>query len=381
MAKSKARLQPHLGRIKDNYKGNNDMGGVLALAKVLKVHHKQGTVDVQTIRTNDVISSDPSNEGKFAARVLTVNAYYDSMLSTSSGVQEPIQEGQLVLLAFMDGYKNNPIILGSYHNTWDAAQNILPMNYPLTPDTNMWDKREALKYLRVHPSQWYMRVDGIGAMEMSHPSKTFLQMDPDIYGEGINDTHGGYDQINLNERDPQFGTSRSGRTQETTNPVNVLFVHRSSAEDDLTTWTKLFINAHGMFRVTRDNNDNMLSYFQMTETGGMKIRRQIDTPVHEGGNNYSEINLAETGGISISRTVNGGTSSMSVDDNGDILLQHSSGNYMKINSTGITGVGGAINGGGNSGAPGGTLGIYVSATEPANAPDNSFWIDISDLGV
>jgi hypothetical protein len=369
------RLQPHLGRVQDNYKKNNDMGGVLTLAKVLKVHHKQGTLDLQTIRTNDVISSDSSNEGKFGARVLTSTAYYDNVLMASSGVLEPIQEGQLVLLAFMDGYKNSPIVLGSFHNTWDTDQNILTEAYPLQPDNGVWDRREAVKYLRVHPSQWYMRVDGIGAMEMSHPSKTFLQLDPDIYGDGINDTHGGYDHKDLHEKDPQFGTTRVGRTQESTNPVNMLFIHRTSADDTLTTWTKFFINAQGMFRVTRDNNDGMLSYIQMEDAGSMKIRRQIDSPVHEDGNNYSEISLAETGGVSIARTIDGQTSSVSVDDNGDILLQHSSGKYLRIDSTGIVGDG--ITGGGG----GGSLGIYVSAIEPEDAPNNSFWIDTSDLEV
>jgi hypothetical protein len=361
--------------VKDNYKPHNNMNGVLAIAKVLKVHHKQGTVDLQIIKTNDVISSDASNEGKFAARILTTTANFDAVTMSSSGVLEPMQEGQMVLLAFVDGLKANPVVLGSFQQTWDATQNILQDTYPLQPDNGVWDRRQALKYLRVHPSQWYMRVDGIGAMEMSHPSKTFLQVDPDIYDEGINDTHRGYDHSNLNEKDPMFGDTRSGRTQESTNPVNILFVHRSSAEDASTTWTKFFVNSSGMFRVTRDNNDGMLSYLQMEDTGSIKIRRQIDSPVHEDGNNYSEISLAETGEVSIARTVDGGTSSMSIDGNGDIMIQHSSGKYLKIDSTGITGDG--ISGGGGSGG----VGYYVSATEPVNAPDGTFWIDTSDLGV
>jgi hypothetical protein len=113
----------------------------------------------------------------------------------------------------------------------------------------------------------------------------------------------------------------------------------------------------------------------MEDTGSIKIRRQIDSPVHEDGNNYSEISLAETGEVSIARTVDGGTSSMSIDGNGDIMIQHSSGKYLKIDSTGITGDG--ISGGGGSGG----VGYYVSATEPVNAPDGTFWIDTSDLGV
>jgi hypothetical protein len=374
------RLQPHLGRVHDNYKPHDNMGGLLAIAKVTKIHHKQGTVDLQVIKTNDVIASDAENEGKFGARVLTTSAHYDSTLMSSSGVVEPMQEGQLVLLAFVDGTKSNPIVLGSFHQTWNPEENILPLNYPLEPEDSVWDRREALKYLRVHPSQFYQRIDGIGAMEMSHPSKTFLQVDPDIYGEGINDQHAGYDHINLNERDPHFGTDRIARTEEASYPVNLLFVHRSHMDDTLTTWTKFFVNSQGMFRLTRDNNDGKLSYMQILESGAMSFRRQNDSPNHGEGKDYAQVVLDEQGSISLEKSLDAGTTSIGIDDKGDIKLLHSSGSYLVLDKDGVRGSS-LSSGGGGGGSGGGVLGLYAGKDEPSGAPDGSIWIDTSDVEV
>ncbi len=360
-----ARLQPHLGRTANNYKPQLDM---LALAKVTKVHHSQGTVDLQLIKSNDVVSSDPSNDGKFGARVMTTTAYYDPASLSSSGVIEPMQEGQLVLIAFIDGKKSQPVVLGSFHQTWDDTNNILPMTYPLDPSNSMLDKREATKYLRVHPSQFYERVDGIGAKEVSHPSKTFMTVDPDLYGE-INDAHDGFDHKDLNERDPFSGQSRYGKDEDSVRPVNMLFVHRSNFDDDVTTWLKMFISNTGMFRLTRDNNDGSLSYYEMKEDGTTTLRRQVDSNENGSGDNAGEISLGQDGSIAINRIVDGRSSSISLDVNGDIMLTHKSGSYIKLTDNGFE-----ASGNGGSG-----LGYSVQATEPANAPDGWLWIDTSDI--
>jgi hypothetical protein len=361
------RPQPHLGRIEDNYKPHENMGGTLAIGKVLKVHHKHGTIDLQIIKSNDVISADPTTEGKFGARLLTSTAHYDGVLMASSGVVEPMQEGQLVLLAFLDGLKNQPVILGSFHQTWETENNVLPDIYPLKPDESLWDKREAVKYLRVHPSQFYQRIDSIGAMEMSHPSKTFLQVDPDLYGE-ISDAHDSYDHVDLNEKDPFTGGTRSAREEESAFPVKVLFVHRSSYDDDITTWTKFFTDSSGMFRITRDNNDETLSYFQISEQGAFTFRRQLDSTEHDSGTNYSEISLDETGSMKLERVIDGKSSYIGVDESGRIVLSHLSGKSMVIDD-GFDGIGGGGTG----------MGFIVSRSEPKDVPNHTMWVDISDL--
>jgi len=358
-----ARLQPGLGKVSDASSEMNQ----LAIAKVTKVHHKHNTVDLQIIKTNSTISSDAASEGKFGARVLTTSAHFDGKLMSSSGVVEPMQEGQLVLLAFVDGQKAQPVILGSFHQTWESEQNVLQSSYPLNADEELWDKREALKYLRVLPSQFYQRIDGIGALEMSHPSKTFLQVDPDLYDE-INDSHKGHDHINLHERSPMTGEGISANSEEGMYAVNILLVHRSSFDDDATTWTKLFVNNHGMLRLTRDNNDGTLSYYQMSEDGTLTLRRQVDSPNHGEGENYSEITMGTEGAISLNRVIGNTSSSISIDEAGDIVLSHKDGAYATLTADGFSGGGG--NGGGS---------IVVGKTEDPNWADGTLWIDTSDI--
>lgn len=347
--------QPHLGRLENNYKPHDNLIGYLSLAKVIKVHHKHNTVDVEIIKSRDMISSNASNEGKFGARVLVSTAHFDSQKLTSSGVIEPIQEGQLVVLAFLDGLKKQPIILGSFHDTWDFTHNILPDVYPVNPLNSLEEFREAFKYLRVFPSQLYHKVDGIGAVEWSHPSKTFLKIDPDLNGK-ISDAHNGYDHSNLTEKDPFTYETRSGNSEETLFPVKMLFTHRTYFVDEETKWTKFFLDSTGLFRITRDNNDSKLTYWEISNDGRYLIRRQNDSENHGEGENYTEIqigtdgtykvlqkktdseakiNVDSTGAIKISRTDGTlATSSIDIDSNNDITLSHKSGSYIKLDSNG-----------------------------------------------
>lgn len=358
-------MQPHLGRPKDNYKPQLDMNS-LALAKVTKVHHREGTVDLQIVKSNTTVSSETGTQGKYSARVLTTAAHYDPVLASSSGKVEPMIEGQMVVLAFLDGLKNQPIVLGSFHQTWETDKNILPEIYPLDPNTSLYDKREAMKSLDVHPSQFYKRIDGIGSMEMSHPSKTFLQIDPDLYSE-ITDGHKEYDHKDLNEKDPYSGSTRSGRTEESSFPVKVLFQHRSSFDDETTTWTKLFVDKDGMMRLTRDRDDEALSYLELSENGAMKLRRQIDSSKHGEGETFSEVSIQEDGRVSISRTIEDNTSEVFIDSDGDIVFSHGDGSVLRVGKDGIQGGGGT------------PLGITVAKYEPLDVPDGHMWIDISDL--
>ncbi|AYP68592.1 hypothetical protein EalM132_00080 [Exiguobacterium phage vB_EalM-132] len=366
---SEARLQPHLGKPQERYKPGDDSNSLL-LAKVTKVHHKHGTVDLQIIKSNSTINSDASTEGRFGARVATATAHYNPETLSTSGTIEPIQEGQLVMVAFLDGLLSQPVIIGSFHQTWESENNILPDIYPLVVEDSIYDLREATKYLKVHPSQFYERVDGIGAKEVSHPSKTFMQIDPDLYDE-ISDGHKAYDHDNLHERDPLTGSSRSARDENSAFPVKILYVHRSSFMDDDTTWTKFFVDSTGTFRLTRDNNDGALTFMEVEEKGGFKIRRQEDSPNHDDGATYSEFSMDVDGDISLMKSIEGKQSGLTINGRtGDITLQHKDGAYLKLTAKGLEG----------DSSSGGGSGITVSKTMPTGVPDGHLWIDISDIG-
>lgn len=279
MSNAEIVTQPHLGSVVVNEKPHLKMGGLFQLAKVIKVHYKYYTADVQVIKTKDLIAGDDHlTEGKYSAKILTshASAFSSGPAIVSSGVIEPIKVGSLVIIGFLEGNKSNPFILGCVHDTDALENNIMVDTYPLKEKGYTDSLKEAEKYLRVFPSQLYTRVDGVGGVEISHPSTTFLKISSDL-DEEVSDAHSGYDHKDLREKDPYTGVTRSGKREETINPVKLLLAHRSSILDSDNTWLKLFIDKTGMFRLTRDNNDGKLSYFEVSEDGSLHLRRQNDT--------------------------------------------------------------------------------------------------------
>jgi hypothetical protein len=316
--------QPQMGRPTENYKPGDKMGSYIALARIIKIHHKHHTADVQLVKTNNVVSSTAENEGKYGARIGVVTAHFNEKTLTSSGVIEPMQEGQLVVLAFMDENSKQPIILCSFHSTWSTKQNILVDKYPLNPRTEMQDYCEAYKYLRVFPSQGYTKVDGNGGIELSLPSTTFLKIDNEINlpdGAKLSDGREDFDHDDLSEKDPYRGFQTiKGQKEQELLPVNMLLVHRSHYDPSLSTWTKFFMNKNGSFRWTRDSHEDNLTYMEVGDKGAVTLRRQQDSHIHGESEDYTESRLSELGEYSVSKKKGNKCSTIAIDDNGDIKL-------------------------------------------------------------
>ena len=324
--------QPHLGRAEDSYKPGSKMQGYMAIAKILNVHHKHCTADVQIVNTSDVFSCPTSLEGKYSPKILSSSGGFSVKTMTSWGTTEPIMEGQLVLLAFLDAARTKPIILGVLPDTEDSFKNILTTIYPLNQD-NPQDKAEALKYLKVFPCQSYDKVDGDGGVEHSHSSKTFFKMGYDPY-DVITDSHNGYDHKDLSELDQLIGKVREGRDEPSTFPLNILFCHRSNFDDAVSTCTKLFIGKTGMPRITRDNNDGTLSYQEISPEGKLISRRQIDSNTHGLGADYSESIIDIDGSISVIRHTSKGDSSYLISSSGEISINHNTGSFIRFDENG-----------------------------------------------
>lgn len=343
-------LQPHLGRVFDNYKPTSDMFGVLTLAKVIKVHHKSNTVDIQFIKRKGALTSDSGNEGKQGVRVLTQSAHYEQNSMSPSGVVEPMLLGQIVVVSFLDGDKNKPIILGSIHNTTSSGKNILTKDYPLHPADTLKKLQEANKYLKVFPSQFYTKVDGVGGVEVSHPSRAFLKID--AHDEELDDGYLAYEHEDLTETNPVTGATIGARLSETQPSAKILFSHVSAVDDgtrertedeeeyvglvQLTrdTWTKIFISEEGLLRFTRDNNDDKVSYVEFDPKGRIKIRRQQDDSVQGFGYNNSELVLGEDGEISLIRNTENQKTEITITKEEEINIKHHTGSIIQFTNNG-----------------------------------------------
>jgi hypothetical protein len=372
------RLQSSLGRISQNYRPDMNMSGYLTVAKVIKVHHKSGTADVVAVNSKDTFTSNGDNEGKFSARILQNFSNYDESRGKYWGSVSPIAEGSLVLLGFLDNMKNRPVILGQFHRP-DNVENVLPGVYPLNEKEGGYNRREALKTLNVYPSLAYKKIDGESNIEFSHASKSFFamyntSMDTQDY---LNDSHMGFDHQNLTEVDSRTGQPIETDIDEAKSPTKMLFVHRSSFDNDSTTWTKFFVDASGLSRITRDNNDGKLTFLELSEKGRFSVRRQLDSPLHNESDNYSEI-AQEEDGHTVIRRVNGDTvTEIGVNQAGNAVMSHSSGSVIEMGEDITIETDGEIISDSFSRFIEKNH-IAVSHVEPENPNPYLLWVDLSD---
>lgn len=369
------RLQSMLGRISyhDDSTGK-DMTGYLTVAKVLKVHHKSNTADVQVLNSKDLFVSSEENEGRFSALIVQAFAGYDEESKKAWGSIQPTAVGSYVLLAFLDNLKNRPIILGQFPRL-DNSENIQPSFYPLYEQIEGFNRQEALKKLTVYPSQAYSKIDGESNIEFVHANKSFFAMfnetkyESSLYGD---DNHLVLDRSELSE---SFESADENAKQ----PASLLYVHRTSFDDAETTWTKAYISPEGKLRFTRDNRDNQLSYIELEEDGTIRSRRQVDSPYHGESENYSEITHTTDGSIKINRTINGKETNIILSNTGEILLEHDSGSYIALdeNLHMESSNGGKILSDSLSDFVEENH-IIVSTSEPKNPRQGLVWIDLSN---
>lgn len=319
------RLQSSLGRIHYlDHRMDLNVAGYLTIAKVLKVHHKTGTADIQLLSTKDTIVSSEANEGRYSARIIQPFAGFDENRKKAWGTVLPITEGSYVLVTFLDHMKNRPIIIGQVPRM-ENEENVYTPHYPLREQIDGFDRQEAWKHLIVYPSQAYFKVDGESNVEFAHANKSFFTIfSDDKYATfTAEDKHKAFDFDDLSE---DFISDLPNAQK----PANLLYVHRTSFDDDKTTWTKVYISADGKLRITRDTNDGTLSYIEVDKDGTLRFRRQVDTPEHGEGANYSEITQKTDGTIELKRATEENSATITISNNAEIELNHSSGAHLKM---------------------------------------------------
>lgn len=317
------RLQSSLGRVEGFYRQDMNMNGFMAAAIVTKVHHKTGTADVTVVNTKDVYSSSTENEGRFAARILQRDGAYDERRERYWGSTTVLQEGSMVLIAFLDSMKHRPVILGTLPYE-DNINNVYTDEYPLKERVPGFNRRESFKKLRVSPSLTYSKEDGEGNIERTFGSKSFLAIyntagDPE---GNVYDNHNGFDHEHLSEIDKRTLQVLETDWEECKTPTKLLFVHRSSFSKEDTKWTKFFIDSTGGTRVTRDTNDDKATFVEIEDKGRFRVRRQLDTPDLDESDDHSETSIEEDGAImSTRKTPSGIEAQIELTASGDIIVK------------------------------------------------------------
>ena len=295
-----AKLQSTLGRMETFNRDDMSMNGILSLAKVIKVHHYSGTADIQMVNTNDRITSSSENKGRFAARIMARSSYFDEKTKRYWGSFDPIAEGSMVVVTFLDGLKKRPIILGTFHRP-DNEENPNPGIYPLKEKQPGFHRREALKQVQIFPNLTYFKMDGEGNIERTFGNKSFLA----IYNtsgdpvEIVNDKHNSMDFEDLSENNKRTGETIEPDWEEAKSPLKLLFVHQDSEKVGK---TKFFVDPSGTFRITRDSMDGeTITFLEVKSDGTVTVRRQLDNPYFDEGEDFSHLKINPDGSVSVTR--------------------------------------------------------------------------------
>lgn len=306
---SSCRLQSGLGEVSSNktVKDRNWNSERIRLAKVLKVHHKRNTVDVQLLDNGessaDTVRSKTENEGMYSCRVCVPYAGTNMAYNKPYGKTVAIQKDNIVVVAFMKGDGNRPIVIGMLHSCSEDVgevgyDNILPEEYPLT------DLKEMYRSSTVTRTQDFYTMDGDGEIEAALHSKTFLigtsqEFDPNTF-----------DYEDLSVKDKETGETIS-LYEDDSPPLKYLLCFRDNYDDEKTNYLRLFVDAakvaFNLFRQTISNPS--LSMFALDEDGTVRMRRQPDSStLDEGG--YSEVTIKPNGDILLEQ--GSGSSSISL---------------------------------------------------------------------
>lgn len=284
------RFQAALGDVK-SVKTQADRtwnNGQLVVGKVLTVHPKRYTADVQIFGTNNLSCSGRGNEGRYACRIGVGSAGFSEKYGRSYGQMMPIRKGAIVLVGYIQNLDNQPIILKVLHNASeevgeDNFKNNLYSKYMSHIDGDFSD------YINVTSAQDFMTMNEEGDFEIASHTKAFI-----VGKERMMDDET-YDFENLSAKDSNRNTLSAD--ERYSKPKKYMAVFRDNFADNLTNWLKLIIDsAKTSFRLAKlQQESNTSTYMELDEEGTFRLRRQLDTKSFGQATKYADLSMDSTG--------------------------------------------------------------------------------------
>ena len=283
MVRTQASLGSGLKRVtSDDFKTDS-----IILAEIIKVNYQEHTVQLKPLTSN----VNGSSGGTFSA------PYPKKFMGrTPEGVlfgQSPIMiTGTIVLVGFVGGNMNTPIIISSYGSTVDNKR---ITSIPI--ESGNFRQEDTFKYgsviSSIYPSLNYSFSDGDGSIIHSFNGKSFLSI-TSIEDERplATDFDTGTEYEDLYPSKYNDGTIIEPRQQIA---PNILFKHQGTmTRNDEPDYHKtlFYIDEDGTVRMSvLDTALNKRTYSEMTRDGGTKTRYQNDSVLLEEGSQWVEYGI------------------------------------------------------------------------------------------
>lgn len=333
-------LQSSLGLVQSNSNriDRSWTDGYLAIGKVTKVYHKRYTADVQITGTAcGTLASAAANEGKYACKIMVNNAGYDTTLRKAYGEIIPIEVGTIVLVAFVKNNSNQPVIIGTFHNTDEEAgennyMNVLQASVFSNADSTDLDK---YRYANISRTQDFFTIDGFGDFEVSSHMRAFIAGGNQ---KTINEDDFEYDDLSIK------GTSQDtiGLSEDLSKPMQLIAVFKSGVAEACDS-VRLFVDATKnilkLMQVQRKLGQS--SILEFTKEGDISLRRNLDTylTLKSETKKYTEFSVTHDGKVVIRhQTSKDKYSEITTDADGKVTLNYGAGSkksVIKMNDSGV----------------------------------------------
>ena len=264
----------------------------LSLARVLKVNYKYNTVDLVTVIHKNTTIKDPVDNGKFSAR-LPIRFGGKTPSGDVFGATTLVTVGSLVLVGYLEGDKDSPIVLSSYGET-DYQSLLTRTTYTSGDESDENLQREFWQDFTLYPSMTYSNIDGRGNKEVTFPGQSFLYItDTDPGNEYVQDW--GFDYIDLPS---SRYSNRSFIEPVSPNSPTLLYVHKGAHDKHRTT---IFIKSDGTFRQgSRHIQRDGMSYYQMNTDGSfsfVQMRDESNPKLIEYAKEVTRLDVKENGEV------------------------------------------------------------------------------------
>lgn len=159
--------------------GNEEDNNFITLAKVTKVYYKQGRIDFKLSNTN-IVTQEVAGNHSVGSAPIPVDFFGHKPDGTVFGHYRPIKIGDVVAIAYLNGHKSSPIVIGVYPDNAQAYEAISPTMYADGDDNDSGVANDVLSEQKIHPSMQIEYRSGSGAIAKALNGHSFLAIDDEV---------------------------------------------------------------------------------------------------------------------------------------------------------------------------------------------------------
>lgn len=312
-----------------NLNGTND-NSFITLAKVTKVYYKQGKLDFKLTNTVSIVQ-EQGGDGSGSAPI-PVDFFGRKPDGQVFGHYRPVKVGDLIAIAYINGHRSNPIVIGVYPDSAPDYEMISPSMFETGDDNDSGIAETGLAEQKVYPSMQTSYRSGSGTIAEALNGHSFLILDDETANQ--------YDQLWTNYESVGF----FNHDGETTNPLKEeagswLLVHEDNPDGDGDEHrTRFYVNPKGEIQIVLmgSNSEGDVSVLEGSRKEGFTLKHYNDlssiksgdkgqdvyNPDFDVAKKYVELNIGKDQSIlmqAVDQGFSGGNTSLTVKPDGVYL--------------------------------------------------------------